>query len=189
MTGEAENAGMRYRIDAGRGSFTVQAFAEGLLSFVGHNPTFAVRRYGGEIQFAADNIKVDSMLLVAQADTILLIDRMSEKDKAEIENTMRDNVLEIVRFPEIVFVSQDIAMEKNAAGKFQVRVSGNLSLHGVTRRHLIEAAAEINRENLRAKGEFTLRLSDYDIKPVKALGGTLKVKDEIKLSFDITAKI
>ena len=59
MSGEAENSGTLYRIDASRGKFDVQAFAEGILSFMGHNPTFAVRRYGGEIQFAAGDKKVD----------------------------------------------------------------------------------------------------------------------------------
>jgi len=58
MTSETENLGARYKIDAGRGNFTVQAFATGLLSFVGHNPTFAVERYGGEIQFVAGNSEV-----------------------------------------------------------------------------------------------------------------------------------
>ena len=66
MTNEAENLGTRYRIDAGRGSFTVQAFAEGMLSFMGHNPTFAVRKYGGEIQFSSGDTQVESMLVVAQ---------------------------------------------------------------------------------------------------------------------------
>ncbi|MBA3786883.1 MAG: hypothetical protein H0X15_15340 [Acidobacteria bacterium] len=70
MTNEPKNLGARYRIDAGGSNFTVQAFAEGLLSFMGHNPTFVVRRYGGDVQFAVGNTEVDSMLLPAQADTL-----------------------------------------------------------------------------------------------------------------------
>ncbi len=34
------------------------------------------------------------MLLLVQADTLSVLDRVSEKDKAEIENTMRADVLE-----------------------------------------------------------------------------------------------
>jgi len=49
MTNNPENLGIRYRIDASRSSFTAQAFAEGMLSFMGHNPTFAVGRYGVDI--------------------------------------------------------------------------------------------------------------------------------------------
>ena len=41
---------------------------------------------------------------------------------------------------------------------------------------------------LRAFGEFAIRQSDYNIKPVSAIGGGLKVKDEVKFSFDIVAR-
>jgi len=181
--------GTRYRIDASRGSFTVQAFADGLLSFMGHNPTFAVRKYGGEVQFSVGNAEVASMLLLARADTLSVLDRVSEKDRGEIENTMRKDVLETAQYPEVIFVGKDVSMKKINGGRYQVQVAGELSLHGVARGHLITVNAEISDDLIRARGESTLRLSDYNIKPVKALGGTLKVKDEIKLSFDITAGI
>ena len=37
----------RYRFDPSLSRFTVRAFASGLLSFVGHSPTFAVRQFAG----------------------------------------------------------------------------------------------------------------------------------------------
>lgn len=189
MTSETENLGARYRIDAGRSSFTVQAFATGLLSFVGHNPTFAVGRYGGEIQFASGNTEVDSMLLVIQAETLSLLDKMSDKDAAEIENTMRKNVLETTQFPEIVFVSKDVSLQQISGGRFAVTATGFLSLHGETRERTIEAEAVINDGNIRAQGELMLRQSDFNIEQVKALGGTLKVKDKVEIFFDIEAQI
>jgi hypothetical protein len=33
-----------------------------------------------------------------------------------------------------------------------------------------------------------VRQSDYEIRPVSAVGGAVKLKDELKLSFDITAR-
>lgn len=187
MSDEAENSGMSYKIDAGRGSFTAQAFAEGMLSFMGHNPTFAVRRYGGEIQLTSDNSAVDSMLLVVQAETLSLINKVSAKDAAEIENTMREEVLEISKFPEITFVGKDVSMKEIADTKYAVEIRGILSLHGENRKQTIEAEADIVGETIRAQGDFNLKTSDFNIKKVKALGGTLKVKDEVKISFDITA--
>ena len=41
---------------------------------------------------------------------------------------------------------------------------------------------------LRAFGECSLRQSDYKIRLVSAMGGGLKVKDEVKLSFDLVAR-
>jgi hypothetical protein len=43
-------------------------------------------------------------------------------------------------------------------------------------------------DTLRAAGEFSVRQSDYEIRPVSAAGGTVKVKDDLKLTFDITAR-
>ncbi len=189
MTDEAKNLGTRYRINAERGSFTVQAFAEGMLSFMGHNPTFAVRRYGGEIQFADGDEKVDSMLVVAEAGAISLRDNVSEKDRAEIQSALREKVLETGNFSEIHFVSKNVLLTKKQNGKFAVTANGFLSLHGETLPKTIEAEAEINDANIRASGEFSLRQSDFNIGQFKALGGTLKVKDEVKISFDIFAGI
>ncbi|MGI9034544.1 MAG: YceI family protein [Pyrinomonadaceae bacterium] len=183
---EPENSTRRFRIDARRGSFDVRAFAEGWLSFVGHNPTFAVRKYGGEVNFAAGN--PDSILLVVQADSLSLIDKVSEKDRAEIENAMREKVLETRKFPKIVFVSRYVSMKEISNGRFLATARGNLTLHGESRRQTIKAEAEIGGETIRAGGEFTLKPSDFNIEQFKALGGTLKVKDEVKISFDITAQ-
>ncbi|MDQ3636014.1 MAG: YceI family protein [Acidobacteriota bacterium] len=186
---ETKNLGTCYKIDARQSGFIVQAFATGLLSFVGHNPTFAVTRYGGEIQFADGNAEVESMLVMIQTETISLLDEMNEKDTAEIENTMHGEVLETKQFPEITFVSKDISLKQISNGRFAVTANGNLSLHGETRPQTIEAEAEIKDGKIRAEGEFTLSQSNFSIKQTKALGGTLKVKDEVKISFDIRAEV
>jgi len=41
---------------------------------------------------------------------------------------------------------------------------------------------------LRANGEFPLSQRAYRIKPVSVAGGALKLKDELKCTFDIVAR-
>ncbi len=41
---------------------------------------------------------------------------------------------------------------------------------------------------LRANGEFSIRQTDYGIRLVSVAGGTLKLKDELKFTFDIVAQ-
>lgn len=189
MTDEAKNSGLRYKIDASRSSFTAQAFADGMLSFMGHNPMFAVRKYGGEIQLAPDNTHVESMLLVAQSASLSLINKVSAKDAAEIENTMQQEVFEIPKFDEIVFVSRDVSMSQIEGTKYNVEINGVLSLHGEKRNQRLNVEASIAGRTISAKGSFKLKQSNFNIKQVKALGGTLKVKDEVEISFNITAEI
>ena len=43
-------------------------------------------------------------------------------------------------------------------------------------------------DTLRGQGEATVRPSDFGIRPVTVAGGMLKIKDEVKLTFDIVAR-
>jgi hypothetical protein len=46
----------------------------------------------------------------------------------------------------------------------------------------------LNGETLRGFGEFSIRQTDCGIKPVSVAGGTLKVKDELRCSFDTVGR-
>ena len=46
----------------------------------------------------------------------------------------------------------------------------------------------VDGDNLRANGNFSILQSDYGIRLVSVAGGALKVKDELKISFDVNAK-
>ena len=85
-------------------------------------------------------------------------------------------------------VPEVASIQKMGEGLFTVVMNGELSLHGVTRAQPVSARVTLNGDTLRAVGDFSVRQSDYEIKPVSAAGGTVKLKDELKLSFDITAR-
>jgi hypothetical protein len=46
----------------------------------------------------------------------------------------------------------------------------------------------LTEDSLRAFGNFSLLQTDYDLKLASAAGGALKVKDELKFSFNILAR-
>jgi hypothetical protein len=52
----------------------------------------------------------------------------------------------------------------------------------------VSARVVINGSSVRATGDFSVRQSDYEIAAVSAAGGTIKLKDEVKLTFDIVAR-
>ncbi len=101
---------------------------------------------------------------------------------------MREDVLETIRYPEIIFVSKSVAVNQTGDGEYRVKLIGDLSLHGVTFNQLIDVQMTLNEDSLRARGEFPLQQADYNIKPVSVGAGMLKVKDELRLSFDIVAE-
>jgi len=114
---------------------------------------------------------------------------IKEKDKQEIERTMRDEVLETRKYPEIVFKSNNISLSRAGEGRYRARVIGDLNLHGVTQKNVwINGEVTVTGEGMRAKGEFSIKQTDYKIKAVSVAGGTLKIKNELKCSFDILAR-
>ena len=177
----------RYVIEPMISRFTVKAVATGLLSAFGHSPTIQIRDLKGEIQFHPDAIEQSSLRLVVRADSLTVADNISDKDRREIEGQMRDQVLETSKYPEIVYVTSKVARQ-NPDNSNEVVLLGQLSLRGVTRPQKIPVRLALTGDLLRAFGEFSLRQTDYNIKPVTAVGGGLKVKDEVKFTFDIAAR-
>src|SRR5262245_36886539 len=178
---------MRYRVDARRSRFVAQAFAKGLLSAFGHNPRLAIRNFEGEVEFDPAAPNAASVWMKARAESLAVIDDMSERDRREIERVTREELLEAARRPEVVFRSAIVTARQVAEGRYEVRTAGDLSLRGVTRELVIDATALVEGDELRAQGGFTLRLTDFNIRPISVAGGLLKLKDEVKLSFDILA--
>lgn len=179
---------LRYVIDAGTSRFTVRAFASGLLSIFGHNPAIGVQGFEGEVCLAVDSLEGASLHLKVNAASLAVQDRVSEADRREMERLMRDNVLEINRFPHIMYECSRVSGDQTGPAQYRITLNGELTLHGVSRIHPVAAQVNVTGNILRASGECTLRQTDFGIKLVSAAAGTLRVKDELKLSFDISAR-
>ncbi len=188
-TQSSESGVVRYRLVPAQSTFTVQAFAEGLLSAFGHDPVLAIKDFSGEVQFVPGSFEAASVKMTVKADSIVLSTEVKEKDRVEMEQTMREQVLEIAKYPEIVFVSSNISVTKLAEGRYRARVIGDLTFHGATQKNLwITPEVTVSGESLSAKGVFSLKQTDFGIKPFSAAAGTIKLKNELKFSFDIAAE-
>lgn len=186
MAGDTSTV-VRYAIDAARSRLSVKAFATGLLSALGHSPTIAARQFGGAITYVPGDTGSSAIEITAPAASLYVAADASERDRPEIERAMRDEVLEAARFPEIAFRSRSVTFAVAFGAQTRVTVVGSLTVHGVTRDQSIEAMVSVDGKGLTASGDFTIRQSDYGIKPVSAAGGTIKLKDELKGSFTIVA--
>lgn len=104
-------------------------------------------------------------------------DTLKEKDIADIEADMAKKVLHPDKYPTVSFSSKAI---KEKEGGYHV--NGELSLHGVTKP--LDFVIDTSGGDL--KGRFTIIQTDYGIKPFKAMMGTLKIKDEMDIGFDLS---
>ncbi len=184
-----EVSAVRYLIDANASTFVAQAFATGLLSSFGHSPRISIGRFRGEVSFTMTGLSVEGarMKINIQADSLQVADEITEKDKNEIHRKMSEEVLETDRFPEIVYECSRVSAS-GSGDRYWVALNGDLTLHGVTRPLPISARAVINGNSLRASGEFSVKQSEYGIAPVSAAAGAIRLKDEVKCTFDIVAR-
>ncbi|HJX91687.1 MAG TPA: hypothetical protein VJ372_14395 [Pyrinomonadaceae bacterium] len=93
----------RYKIDAGQSNFMVHAYVGGLLSTFGHNHNIAVKDMSGDTEFTDGTVSPASLHMKIRADSLTVVDKISDSDRQTIEKTMRDQVLETAKYPESHF--------------------------------------------------------------------------------------
>ena len=121
-----------YVIDQSASRFTVRAFAGGMLSAMGHSPTFAIRDFSGEATFDPAAPEQATLRIEIRADSLEVTDDIKSKDRREMESTMNEQVLESCEIPAIGFDTSATEAEALGEGRYRMNMNGNLSLHGVT---------------------------------------------------------
>ena len=166
----------------------MRAFATGLLSSFGHDPTIAIPDFEGEVSLNPESPEQSTLRIAIDATSLTATIEISEKDLAEINRKMHEEVLESGSFPQIVYECSSVSANKMGEGQYRLALNGELTLHGVARSQTVAARVALNGGSLRATGEISIRQSNYAIRPVSAVAGTIRLKDEVKLSFDISAR-
>jgi polyisoprenoid-binding protein YceI len=161
-------------IDTERSVMTVRVYKAGVLSALGHDHEIAAPITSGTVDTAAHTVEMH-----LKAGALKVVDpNVSEKDRAEIQSAMLGaEVLDAAGHPEIVFRSTTVA--PGGAGSWTV--NGNLTLHGQTR----PVTVEVRETGGHYVGTSRFKQTEYGITPVKVAGGIIRVKDEIRIEFDI----
>lgn len=184
----APENGVHYAIDPRASQFTVQAFASGLISAVAHSPKIAIRDWTGDVTFVPETVRDVKLKVVAKATSFEVLDELRDSDRREIHRIMNDEVLETSRYPEVVFESSKVSVDKLKETLHRVNVTGQLALHGVTNSHAFFAQVAFGVDSFRTYGEFTLLQTDYGIQIASVAGGTLKLQDELKFTFYVVGR-
>lgn len=120
----------------------------------------------GEVELTPDVLDAAARHMTIQASSLAVVDAISRKDRQETERQRREDLLQTVQDPEIVFKSTYASAEKLTDHQYRVKSPGSLSLHGVydgcaanfvTRTEQITAHMTVDGGTLRAHGKFTLR--------------------------------
>ena len=173
-----------YNIVPAESSLTAFVAKAGALSFLAHDHNIAVRSYSGRVVVPAAGPAQGSLELDIDAKSLALLDKVSESDRKEITHSMNTAVLESGKFPKITFRSISISNFNGSS----LTVNGDLTLHGTTKRIAVPVTVSATPQLLRATGKFVLKQTDFGITPYSAAAGSIKVKNEVVISFNIVAR-
>jgi polyisoprenoid-binding protein YceI len=182
-------ATVTYNLDASQSKFMAHANAGGLLWFKGHNHHLAAREFTGQVEITPDTVTPASLRLVVKAASLheTGVD-FTEPQKEIINKELREIVLHPDKYPDITFQSTNVVAKTSTAGRYEVKIDGDLTLHGVTKRITIPTVVTTSGNNLRAVGEFSIDRDDYQVKATSAFHGLVRVKNTIKFDFDIVGR-
>jgi polyisoprenoid-binding protein YceI len=190
LAAKAQTNTRTYTISAAESNLWVFVGKAGFFSALGHEHEIGIKSFAGRIEVPQVGASGGSLEVEIETKSFVVLDKnASENDRAKIFEAMHKDVIESEKFQKINFRSVSVSDLKPAGeGNYSLTLNGDLTLHGVTKRIAVPATATITPEQIRAVGKYTLKQSDYGIKIYSAGGGTVKVKNEVVVNFNIVAK-
>src|ERR1044071_9402370 len=182
-------ATVTYNLDASQSKFMAHASPSGLLWFKGHTHHLAASDFSGQVELTPDTITPASLHLVVKAASLHETGAdFTDQQKQIINKELKEIVFHPDQYPDITFQSTHVSAKSTGAGRYEVKINGNLTLHGVTRPVTIPAVVTLNGSTLRATGEFHIDRDDYKVKATSAFHGMVRVSDTVKFEFDILGR-
>jgi hypothetical protein len=164
-------------IDTRRSTLTVFVYKSGLFSAFADNHIIKAPIAGGAL--SADPA-AGIELSIHAADLVVMDPGLSADRRTEVQARMvGPEVLDVARFPEITFTSTTVA--ETAPARWSV--TGRLTVHGQTR----AVTFPVRKLGDTYTGEVSISQHDFGIEPIRIAGGAVKVKDQLKIAFEIIA--
>jgi polyisoprenoid-binding protein YceI len=177
-----------YVVDPARSAVAIHVGRAGLFKFAGHEHEVLAPRLEGEVQADPSDLGRSSVSLALDA-TALKVSGQGEPpgDVPKVQARMvGSGLLDVAHFPRVTFRSTKVEGREAAKGVYDLRITGALTLHGVTRSTLVPMRVEVSGDTLLATGSLVVRHSDFGLTPV-SVAGVVKVKNEIAIDFKIEA--
>ena len=124
--------------------------------------------------------------LAAKKIDVSMLVKTFHFDKALMEEHFNENYMESNKFPKATFKGQienysSLDVSKN--GKYPIKVTGDLTMHGVTKKLTTDAIIQVVNGKLDADASFNVLLADYKIE-IPAL-----VKDQVSKSVKVKVDV
>jgi polyisoprenoid-binding protein YceI len=178
-----------WTIAAGDSAVRIHVGKSGVFSAAGHTHEVMAPAVSGTVRFDPQRIEQAAIELTFDARALKVSGKGEPPaDVPKVQETMlSEKVLDVAKYPTIVFRSRQISVASRNGGDLRLKVAGTLTLHGVTRPVSGPVDVKVSTDRLTGSGTLTVKQTEFGIEPVSAGMGTVKVKDEVAVSYTFTA--
>jgi polyisoprenoid-binding protein YceI len=186
--------GATFRIDSERTRLAVRLYREGVGSRLAHDHVVEATEVTGRVEYDVDRPEGSSIVIEARTASLRVDEPaarrrlgvegdLSDSQRADVDKAMRaPDQLDTARHATIRFASTRVLPE----GDGRVRVTGQLTLRGVTREVTFPATVALESGALRGRAMLTFLQSSFGYQPYRALLGAIRNRDEVTLHIDLT---
>lgn len=173
-----------YRLDPANSTIRIHLATAGVLAFVSHSHLIETPIERGDFAYFPGDSSKSAVEVVVDAGALRVVDpKRSIKERKEIQATMQsDRVLGVAQYPKIVFKSLKIEVVDSN----RLQITGDLTIRSNTHPVVVRASLEQAGPQLKATGECRFNQTTFGLRPVTAGLGTVRVRDEVSLSFEVT---
>ncbi len=181
-----------FRVRPAQSLVQIRVFREGSLARLGHNHLIAVRQLRGwwrqaadgtgtaQLWFDVDRLTVDEPVLRQAAGPGFGRQPDAAAVAATRANMLGDQVLAAETHPRVRIAASYRPSDLSAGLEIELR--------GVRREFRLPVELVADGPLRVVRGELPLRLSDFGLEPFSALGGALRVADQLQIGFRIEAE-
>jgi polyisoprenoid-binding protein YceI len=156
----------------------VHVWKQGIFAFAADNHVVDAPITSGKFDPQSNSIELN----IESAKLRVLDPQLPSDRRAQVQaNMLGPQVLDVAKYPEITFHSTN----SQATSPGKLTVTGDLTLHGETHAVVVQV---VQIDTTHFKGSATVRQSAFGISPIRLAGGTVKVKDDVNVDFDIALK-
>nr|WP_142280126.1 YceI family protein [Mycobacterium paraense] len=173
-----------WTLTASDGELSIRTGVTGRAARMGHRLTIAMTRWEATVAWAGAEPVTAELAVDVDSFEVLHgeggVKGLSGPEKVLVKSNALKS-LDAKRYPEIRFAADTI--DKADDG---YRLTGKLHIRGKSRKHVIDLRTTDLGDEWRMSVESTVRQTDYGVKPYSLLMGSVKVADEVSVSFTAT---
>jgi polyisoprenoid-binding protein YceI len=178
-----------FELGPGDGRVLVKTGREGLAARAGHDLTIEITRWSAQLTVPdAEGGGIAAATLTAEVDLGSLTVRegtggakpLTDRDRRDIEGQARKILGDGAQAS---FTSAKIIPSSSGGSAANGAIEGTLTLHGTSRPLRLQVISPAPGQ---FRGSATVRQTDFGLTPYSGFFGTLKLKNEVAVEFEVT---